>query len=315
VSRVALYTIGNFTIDDIVLWPSGQTWMNQPGGNVLFSAVGACIWLDQVGVLARIGSDYPRERLREIEKRGICLGLREVDAPTLHDWALYEAHGARQFVNHLNSGDNLEMTLNADEVPLEHLDGQAYHIAPVPVHQQAALVSRLKRAGRVISLDPHELWIAGHEREIRELLADVDFFLPSEVEARRFFGTNDPERAARDFASYGPRAVVVKIGLEGSILYDSLREQLTHIPAYPATAVDPTGAGDAYCGGFLAGWLLTGDVLSAALYGTVSASYIVEAIGALATSQPTQQDAFARVAVVSEKLKSHSAQEEKSSGL
>src|SRR6185503_19397211 len=132
-SEVILYTIGNFTIDDIVLWPGGQTWMNQPGGNVLFSALGARIWLDQVGLLARLGNDYPREKLKEIEARGIWLGLREVDTPTLHDWTLYEANGGRQFINHLNSGSNEGMTLHADEILSENLRGRAYHLAPVPV--------------------------------------------------------------------------------------------------------------------------------------------------------------------------------------
>ena len=66
-SKATLYTIGNFTIDDIVQWSDGQTWMGQPGGNVLFSALGARIWLDEVGIVARLGYDYPAERLKEID--------------------------------------------------------------------------------------------------------------------------------------------------------------------------------------------------------------------------------------------------------
>lgn len=276
--------------------------MGQPGGNVLFSALGARIWLDQVGLLARLGNDYPRERLKEIEARGICLGLREVDVPTLHDWTLYEAHGARQFINHLNSGTNEDATLSADELPPGHLDGRAYHIAPVPTHQQAALVAKLKRPGRLISLDPHESWIVGHEAAIFKMLEDVDLFLPSEVEARHLYGSNAPEQAAREFAKCGPKAIVVKIGTEGSILYDAVRDELTHIPIYPSKATDPTGAGDAYCGGFLAGYWLTRDPLTSALYGTVSASYVVEAIGALATPQPTVAEALERVQALRERI-------------
>lgn len=303
-SGATLYTIGNFTIDDIVLWPGGQTWMGQPGGNVLFSALGARVWLDQVGVLARLGNDYPRDRLREIEARGICLGLRKVEAPTLHDWALYEAIGARQFVNHLNSGSNEVMTLSADELPPDHLGGRAYHLAPVPIHQQAALVTRLKAAGRVISLDPHEAWLVGHEAMLRAMLADVDIFLPSQLEAQRLFGSDAPEDAAREFARWGPQVVVIKMGADGSLVYDRPHDRLTHVPVYPADVRDPTGAGDAYCGGFLAGYLLTGDPVMAAQYGTVSASYVVEAIGALATKQPTLAEAQARRVVVAERMQS-----------
>jgi sugar/nucleoside kinase (ribokinase family) len=43
--------------------------------------------------------------------------------------------------------------------------------------------------------------------------------------------------------------------------------------------VDPTGAGNAYCGGFLAGYIETGDVLTAARYGAIAASFLVEQAG------------------------------------
>jgi len=52
------------------------------------------------------------------------------------------------------------------------------------------------------------------------------------------------------------------------------------VPAYPSRMADPTGAGDAFCGGFLAGYQKTFDPLQAALYGNVSASLKVEGSGA-----------------------------------
>lgn len=277
--------------------------MGQPGGNVLYSALGARVWLESVSILARLGQDYPRERLKQIEARGIGLGLHEVADATLHDWALYEANGGRQFINHLNSGTNEAMTLVPDEIAPEHLSGRAYHIAPVPVRQQVQLVQQLKAGGPLISLDPHELWIVGHEAEFRSLLVEVDVFLPSRVEAQRLYGNDAPAEAARAFAGWGVRLVVIKLGTDGSLVYDHEQDRLTHIPAYPAQVQDTTGAGDAYCGGFLAGYLLTGNPVVAAQYGTVSASYVVEAIGALATHQPSPAEAQARLAVIAERMK------------
>jgi len=301
VRPAALYTIGNFTIDDIVLWPSGRTWMGQAGGNVLFSALGARIWLDTVGMLARIGNDYPAGRLEEIESRGILVDVHPVDVPNLHDWALYEAHGARQFVNHLTSGTNEAMTLEPEEIPARCLDGLAYHIASAPAPHQIALVAALRRPGRFISLDPHESWVVDHAAAIRAALTNVDFFLPSEIEARLLYGSNAPELAAREFAQLGPKVVVIKMGGEGSLVYETAGDRLTHVPAYPAQVQDVTGAGDAYCGGFLAGYLITSDPVAAAQHGTVSASYVAEAVGALATAQPTRAEAQARLNTVAAK--------------
>ena len=50
------------------------------------------------------------------------------------------------------------------------------------------------------------------------------------------------------------------------------------IPAYPVTIVDPTGAGDAFCGGVLAGYRNTYDPLQAAMYGNISSAMIMEGI-------------------------------------
>ncbi len=297
-SSATLYSVGNFTIDDIVLWPSGENWMGRPGGNALFAAIGARVWLESVGLLTRLGCDYPVEQLDKIRARGICLGLHAVEARTLHDWALYEGDGARQFINHLNSGNNVEMTLLPDEIPPEHLDGQAYHLAPVPTDQQAAVAEFLRRPGRLISLDPHESWIKGYEAVFERLLAHIDFFLPSRLEARQIYGADDPDQAAAALARLGPRVVVIKLGRDGSLVYERASDRMTHVPIYPADARDPTGAGDSYCGGFLAGYLLTQDAVRAAQHGTVSASYVVEAIGALATATPSPEEARARLGYV-----------------
>jgi ribokinase len=298
VSRVRLYTLGNFTIDDIVRWPDGLAFMGQPGGDALFSALGARVWLERVGLLARLGRDYPRDRLAAIEARGLCLGLAPVDAPTLHDWALYEADGNRQFINHINSGGNEAMTLSPDEIAPEHLEAEAYHLAPVPSYQQLALARRLRRPGVWLSIDPHYGWIQGREAEIHALIALADFFLPSRLEARLIFGSDAPEAAARAFSSLGPTVVVIKLEADGSLVYDAAAGRMAYVPIYPAQALDTTGAGDAYCGGFLAGYLLTQDPFAAAQYGTVSASYVVEAVGALATPQPDREAALARLAEV-----------------
>jgi sugar/nucleoside kinase (ribokinase family) len=65
------------------------------------------------------------------------------------------------------------------------------------------------------------------------------------------------------------------------MLYDSASRKRWEAPAYPARLADLTGAGDAFCGGFLAGYTETFDPLRAVLYGNVSASLAVEGYGAL----------------------------------
>jgi sugar/nucleoside kinase (ribokinase family) len=63
------------------------------------------------------------------------------------------------------------------------------------------------------------------------------------------------------------------------LVYDAAAKRRYEVPAYAARLADPTGAGDAFCGGFLAGFQRTNDPLMATLYGNVSASLKVEGTG------------------------------------
>ena len=60
--------------------------------------------------------------------------------------------------------------------------------------------------------------------------------------------------------------------------------------------VDTTGCGDAFCGGFLAGWCEAGDLRTAILYGTVSASFVGEDFGAAHALVRDQAEARRRLA-------------------
>ena len=71
----------------------------------------------------------------------------------------------------------------------------------------------------------------------------------------------------------------MRLSEEGSIVYRADTGERWHIPAVETTVVDPTGAGNAYCGAFLAGWVTTGDLRTAELYGAVAASFLVEQVG------------------------------------
>jgi sugar/nucleoside kinase (ribokinase family) len=62
--------------------------------------------------------------------------------------------------------------------------------------------------------------------------------------------------AVRELAKLGARTAVIKLGAEGAI--GRRGSELVRMPAATATPVDPTGCGDAFCGGFLVGLAETG---------------------------------------------------------
>jgi ribokinase len=129
-------------------------------------------------------------------------------------------------------------------------------------------------------------------------LDDLDAFLPSESEIQRIWGAPSIAVFIADAAHRHRCHMVAKLGQEGSLLAEAGTGRLIHVPALTVDVVDTTGAGDGYCGGFVAG-LGDGRPLEvAAAMGTVAASYVVEACGALATARPSPEDRDRRLAAV-----------------
>ena len=118
--------------------------------------------------------------------------------------------------------------------------------------------------------------------QLKSLLRGLTAFIPSEEEMRALFWgrTDDLWAMIEEVGSWGVELVIVKRGGLGQWLYDSSRRRRFEIPAYPVRTVDPTGAGDAFCGGFLVGYAESFDAVRGAMYGNVSASLAVEGSGA-----------------------------------
>jgi ribokinase len=273
-----LWVLGNLTIDDVVM-PDGTTAMGLCGGNAIYASLGARLWEEQVGLAARIGPDFPHH-LQTLQDAGVKLALTEVVEPSIHNWALYESDGERRFINWVSSGSHLDQSIRPEELPAVMGAARGWHVAPMPLSVQSALVGSLAaREVPVVALDPHEDYIPGHTDELLALLPSVTLFLPSRREAEILYGSDDPEAAATAFLEAGPAAVAIKLGGDGSLVCVA-GQALRHVPCVPVRTVDPTGCGDAYCGGFVAAWLNGGDALTAACHGTVSASFTAETRGA-----------------------------------
>jgi ribokinase len=292
--QAELWVLGNLTIDDVVQ-SDGRAAMGMSGGNAIYAAIGGRVWSDRVGLSARVGPDYPEEHLAAVRDAGIEARLSKVLEPSIHNWALYEAPDIRRFVPWRASGTHLNQSLLPDEVPSRARSARVCHIAPMPLSVQSALVRDLSGAGPLVSLDPHDEYVGGHADELLDLLPLVTMFLPSRQEARLIYGRDAPEDAALAFAATGPRVVVIKLGAEGSLVCEAATLKVAHVPALPVNVVDPTGAGDAYCGAFGLVYGRAANALEAAQHASVAASFVVERLGATSVLQVGRDQAADRL--------------------
>jgi sugar/nucleoside kinase (ribokinase family) len=132
----------------------------------------------------------------------------------------------------------------------------------------------------LVACDTMNYWIQGKHAALMELLRRVDVLLVNDAEARQLSGDWNVYRAARWILKHGPRFVVVKQGEYGAVLVGA--DGIFYVPAYPLEQVfDPTGAGDAFAGGFMGHLAASGDTTPANLrramvYGSAMGSFAVE---------------------------------------
>jgi sugar/nucleoside kinase (ribokinase family) len=276
---INLLCLGNLTIDDIVL-PDGTTRMACFGGDTIYASLAASYWIDQVQFVAPLGNDFPLAHLAKLSQSGWSLqGLPRRDVPSIRNWVIYENDGRRTWVLRSDPGNFSSLSPTPADIPPAFQSPKAALILAMDLKSQEQLVTTLKAKGTLIALDPQENYIYGNEARIFKMLSDVDIFFPSQIEISRLLGHDNYQRAAQEFADIGCQVVVIKMGGEGSLIYQKSTAQIWKIPAYPTTVIDTTGAGDAYCGGFMAMYLDSGNLQKSGLAGTVSASFAVEDFG------------------------------------
>jgi len=114
---------------------------------------------------------------------------------------------------------------------------------------------------------------------LHSLLSSADIFSPNLHEAISLVGDGDPIAVLKRLFDHGGNILALRLGKEGSIIAERGSTKAYHIPSVPVDVIDPLGAGNAYCGGFLAGYGETGNLIQAGLFGSVSASFLIEQIG------------------------------------
>ncbi len=318
--RDLLVCAGSLTLDNVVT-AEGRQLPQSYGGNVLYSALGARIWHDAVGLVSRAGADFPAACVDMLAARGLRTeGIRRLDQRHGMNVAFcYRPDGSRvrafppeviaaiapqerqRFIDYGIADVDTRFAIwtafapDGADIPDHWMPAiAALHCAAMPVQRHHAIAVRMRReADAWVQIDSpwYDERALGRD-EATGLFALLDAILPSEDDVARASPGRPIADTLAGMKHQGAQCIVLKRGARGSRIFSTASAPLD-IPALPGAAVvDPTGAGDAFCGGFLAGIHLTGDPVQAALYGTVSASFAIAAPGIdglLATSRDRAQ--------------------------
>jgi sugar/nucleoside kinase (ribokinase family) len=290
---MSVLVVGSIALDSVAT-PFGET-ADAPGGSAVFFAAAGAL-LHPVQVVGVVGSDYPLGVLKTLELRGVDLsGVERVDGESFRWKAKYSYDLANR--------ETLETRLGVfahfrPKIPAKFQESKYVFLGNIDPGLQLGVLDQVKHP-TLTACDTMNYWISSKKDLLLELLRHIDILMVNDSEARELSGDWNIYRAAQWILGRGPTRVVVKQGEHGALLVD--KEGTFKVPAYPLEEVfDPTGAGDAFAGGFMAYLASVDDTSPAALrramvHGAAMGSFAVEAFGIQGFDNVKPADVRARV--------------------
>ncbi|MCX5306674.1 PfkB family carbohydrate kinase [Streptomyces sp. NBC_00160] len=291
----ALVVVGDVVTDVVAIHPeplaaatdTAARIRTLPGG----AGANAACWAARTGtaevrLLARVGAESARWHERALVDAGVRPRLViDTQEPTGTVVALVGKDAERTFLT--DSGASLRLC-PADWTPslldgAAHLHLSGYLFFADSSRELAVVALRAARTrGVPVSVDPASAgFLAGlGPQRFLDAVAGASVLLPNEDEARLLAGLPEPAGVARAAAELSRRVplVVVTRGAAGALIAE--RGRITaEVEAEPVEAVDSTGAGDAFTGGFLAARLEGADPAEAARAGCRAAALAVTRVG------------------------------------
>jgi sugar/nucleoside kinase (ribokinase family) len=246
------------------------------GGSANYFAAAASLFAP-VQLVGVVGEDYPMERMAFLEQRGVDLSGIERASGDSFFWK-------GRYHYDLNSRDTIWTRLGvfADfhpHIPDGFRDARVVFLGNIDPVLQWDVLEQV-RAPELVACDTMNYWIEGSRDALLRLLERVQILMVNDAEIRQLADEPNLLRAARWVQARGPEYVVVKKGEHGAILYGP--DWIFFAPGYPLEEVfDPTGAGDAFAGGFLGALAREPGrereaYRRAMVYGCAAGSYAVE---------------------------------------
>ncbi|EAC1891314.1 ribokinase [Escherichia coli] len=267
-----------------------------PGGKGCNQAMAALYANARVHFVAKVGTDHFRQFARNHFKSS------GMDSYTLYQTSEYPTGSAVIYVSDedgenkiaISPGANQNITHDEVNALLPELDSADILLVQLENNLDAVIdvISLAKTLNKKIILNP-----APYSDKIKPFLSNVDILTPNETEASQLSGVeitdiSSAKKAAEIIRAMGVNQVLITLGNQGVLVSD--KTNIVHLPAFPAVAVDTTGAGDSFNGALASSLANGSDLISATRYAAAFASLAVEREGA--ANMPSHEAALRRLA-------------------
>ena len=294
---MSLVVVGSMAFDAIET-PFGKS-DKIIGGAATYIAWSASNFTKPIKQISVVGGDFPQEELDALVKRGVELeGLQIKKDEKSFFWS-------GKYHMDMNTRDTLETQLNVLEnfepvVPESYQDCEFLMLGNLMPLLQISVINQLRKRPRLIVLDTMNFWMETTQDDLKKALTMIDVLMINDSEARFLGGDFSLVKAAKKIMEMGPRYLIIKKGEHGALLFHE--NHVFFAPALPLEDVfDPTGAGDAFAGGFIGHIARTKDVSfdnmkTGIIVGSAMASFCVEKFGPQRLKEITKNEIDIRLA-------------------
>ena len=238
--------LGTIALDNIET-PFGKQ-KEALGGSATYASYAASFF-SSPAIVSIIGKDFPQQHKNLLKNRNICLKGVAIGDKTFRWDGFYEfdMNEAKTLRTELNVLESFQPMLPEDYKNIEYI-----LLGNLDPDIQLAVLSQLKKPALVIT-DTMNFWIEHKKDKLLEVIKKTGILLLNDGEARQLFKTANLVSAATKALKLGPKAVVIKKGEHGALLFT--KDKHFNAPGYPLETVkDPTGCGASF-GGALVGYL------------------------------------------------------------
>jgi ribokinase len=249
-----------------------------PGGSAANTIVGLARLGAKVGFIGKVAHDHEGEllltdfKLENVNTEGIVVADHGHSGTAS---AFIDVKGERALYVHPSVNDSLTL----DEINFNYAKQTKFlHLTSMyekPFQAQKKLIDELPNVK--VSFDPGEIYARKGLSKLKPIVKRSFVVMPSENELTMLTGQSFKEGAAT-LLKQGARIVAVKLGEKGCYITNGKENYV--IPPIKTKIVDTTGAGDAFCAGFLHGQIKNKDLYECGRLGNFVASKCISKVGA-----------------------------------
>lgn len=279
-----IFTVDSTPVESMLLWPGGDA-QNE-------SCVLAKLGM-KTALIGKIGRDIWGDAIVDIvSQSGVDLShlVRDEKIQTCTSIALIFEDGRRNFL-YQGGGNDAFTTADIDfslfsQTRLVTL-GSLFALPGLLESGFAEIVQKAHEAGALVSADTAQVPEGYTVERIRPIIQDLDYFMPSYEEASKLVDSDDPETIVHRLKQVCRGVVILKHGGDGCYVSDG--DETFHMPPFKVKAIDTTGAGDNFTGGFMTAVLKGWDLKACARFANATGAISVQNVGTTTAIQDFQQ--------------------------